>query len=55
MARPESFMTRAKKLARSGRISEKQMSKISKPKGIRGSQISVRKPRGGVGKGMAGM
>jgi hypothetical protein len=38
-----------KGLVKSGRISPKAL------KSVRGAQIAVRKPRGGVGKGMAGM
>ena len=44
----------ANQLAKAGRISTKALMKF-KLKKPRGSQIALRSPRGGVGKGMAGM
>ena len=49
--KPKKFKLRKKmqKLLQTGAISGKILNKL------RGSQIPIRKPRGGVGKGMAGM
>ena len=42
-------------LAKAGRISTKALKKFKLKKPRRGSQIPLVAPRGGVGKGMAGM
>ena len=45
----------ANQLAKAGRISTKALKKFKLKKPRRGSQIPLVAPRGGVGKGMAGM
>jgi len=45
--------SKIKHLVKRGRISDKALQ--ASLKSLRGSQIATRRPRGGVGKGMAGM
>ena len=51
---PKSFLSKAKRLMKKGRISPKAMDKMSGG-GMKGPKMTTAKPRGGTGRGMAGM